>query len=109
MSGPIGAVRDPQDWGIYDDDGREGGKGGGSSGGGGHGQRMMQERKRDSGDSHEEEEGESAEDGQQSLRLYIAQMKADYEEQFRKHQEELDRLRSEQDTQLQMLREQIKE
>lgn len=104
MSRPVGAVRDPQDWGIYDDDG-----GGGGGGGGGHSQRVMQERKRDSGPSNEEEEGEPGEDGQQSLRLYIAQMKADYEEQFRKHQEELERLRTEQEAQLQMLREQIKE
>ncbi|KAF9138726.1 hypothetical protein BGX30_008824 [Mortierella sp. GBA39] len=110
VSGPVGAVRDPQDWGIYDDAGREGSGGGssGSSGGGGHSQRVMQERKRDSGDSNEDEEGEAGEDAQQSLRQYITQMKADYEEQFRKHQEELDRLKAEQETQLQMLREQIK-
>ncbi|KAG9071509.1 hypothetical protein KI688_005721 [Linnemannia hyalina] len=106
VSGPVGAVRDPQDWGIYDDAGRRGGSSG-SRGGGGHSQRVMQERKRDSGDSNED--GESGEDGQQSLRQYIAQMKADYEEQFRKHQEELERLKAEQETQLQMLREQIKE
>lgn len=99
MSGPIGAVRDPQDWGIYDNDG----------GGGGHSQRVMQERKRNSGASNEEEVEEPSDDGQQNLRQYIAQMKADYEEQFRKHQEELDRLKAEQETQLQMLRDQIKE
>ncbi|KAF9290331.1 hypothetical protein BGZ88_007381 [Linnemannia elongata] len=112
VSGPVGAVRDPQDWGIYDDDG---GRGVGGSGGRGHSQRVMQGRRGNSGDSKEGEEGgeggegEAGEDGQQSLRQYIAQMKADYEEQFRKHQEELDRLRAEQETQLQMLREQIKE
>ncbi|KAK3823786.1 MAG: hypothetical protein JOS17DRAFT_753373 [Linnemannia elongata] len=99
VSGPIGAVRDPQDWGIYDNDG----------GGGGHSQRVMQERKRNSGASNEEEVEEPSDDGQQNLRQYIAQMKADYEEQFRKHQEELDRLKAEQETQLQMLRDQIKE
>ncbi|KAF9541115.1 hypothetical protein EC957_003396 [Mortierella hygrophila] len=112
VSGPVGVVRDPQDWGIYDDAGRGDGGGGGSSGsngGGGHSRRVMQERKRDSGDSNEDEGGEPGEDGQQSLRQYIAQMKADYEEQFRKHQEELERLKAEQQTQLQMLREQIKE
>ncbi|KAF9330593.1 hypothetical protein BGZ91_000091 [Linnemannia elongata] len=114
VSGPVGAVRDPQDWGIYDDDGGRGG-GGGGSGDRGHSQRVMQGRRGNSGDSKEGEEGgeggegEAGEDGQQSLRQYIAQMKADYEEQFRKHQEELDRLRAEQETQLQMLREQIKE
>lgn len=112
MSGPVGAVRDPQDWGIYDDDG---GRGGGGRGGRGHSQRVIQGRRGNSGDSKEGEEGgeggegEAGEDGQQSLRQYIAQMKADYEEQFRKHQEELDRLRAEQETQLQMLRDQIKE
>ncbi|KAF8947279.1 hypothetical protein BGZ47_009667 [Haplosporangium gracile] len=100
VSGPVGAVRDPQDWGICDDDGGEGG--------GGHGQRVMQERKRNRGSSNEEEE-KTDEGGQQSLRQYIAQMKAEYEEQFRKHREELDRLRAEQETQLQMLRGQIKE
>jgi hypothetical protein len=91
VSGPVGAVRDPQDWGVVDDEPpRQDERG-----------VVMQERRPD--------DSEEVEGGQQSLRAYIAQMKADYEEQFRKHQEELDRLRAEQETQLQMLREQIKE
>lgn len=88
MSGPVGAVRDPQDWGVVDEE-----------------PHRQDERRV----VMQEGAGADGEDGQQSLRAYIAQMKAEYEEQFRKHQEELDRLRAEQETQLQMLREQIKE
>ncbi|KAG0219619.1 hypothetical protein BGX33_001791, partial [Mortierella sp. NVP41] len=79
-----GAVRDPQDWGSV---------------GGGGGQEEAGVR----------DVGEGGEPStRQDLREYIAQMKAQYEEQFRKHQEELDRLRLEQETRLQMLQDQIK-
>ncbi|KAG0285914.1 hypothetical protein BGZ96_009918 [Linnemannia gamsii] len=89
VSGPVGAIRDPQDWGVVDD-----------------GPHRQDQRGIAMQEGVNAEEGE---DGQQNLRAYIAQMKAEYEEQFRKHQEELERLKTEQETQLQMLREQIKE
>ncbi|KAF9905589.1 hypothetical protein EC991_001550 [Linnemannia zychae] len=88
----VNTARDPQDWGPDDNHG-----GGGA----------------EAEDVRNWEDGDELSPGvdgqQQNLRKYIAQMKEQYEEQFRKHQEELDRLRTEQETQLRILREQIKE
>ncbi|KAK3814503.1 MAG: hypothetical protein J3R72DRAFT_55808 [Linnemannia gamsii] len=99
VSGSICAVRDPQYWGPSDN----------LSGGEVEGEKKR-EREEGSGESFTTT-GTIKQQHQQEhdLRQYIAQMKEQYEEQFRRHQEELSRIRAEQESQLQMLRDQIKE